>query len=72
MQKLSNFFELLGDQRRHTLGEIAEKLGIPKEKLKQLVQLLAKEGIISYEEKTEIVKLDPEWNFLCEKNDESL
>ena len=70
MQKSSNFFELLGDQRSHTLDEIAEKLGIPKEKLKQLLQLLSKEGIISYEEETEIIKLDPEWSFLAENNDD--
>lgn len=71
MQKLSNFFQLLGDQRKHTISEMAEKLGIPKEKLRQLVQLFVREGIILYEEKTDTIKLNPEWDFLAENEDES-
>ena len=65
MEKLDVFFELLSDQRQHSLSEIAEKLGIPIENLKKVVQFFAQEKILLYNEDEGTIKLSSEWSFLA-------
>jgi len=65
MEKLDIFFELLSDQRKHSLSEIAEKLGIPIENLKKVVQFFAREKILLYNEDEGTIKLSSEWSFLA-------
>ena len=61
---LEELFKTLQDSEWHKLQELLEVSGLPIDKLIKLVQLLAQQGIIQYEESAERIKIHPEWKGL--------
>jgi len=74
LKKLGKLFVLIGDSKQHGLNELAEKLNLRMEILKEAVEILARYGLVLCDEGKGIIRLNPEWNFLienCEENEEA-
>jgi DNA-binding IclR family transcriptional regulator len=61
---IENFFDILKDGEWHDIPELADQIKIPANKLTEFFLSLSKQGIIEYEEKTQRIKIKPEWKEL--------
>jgi predicted transcriptional regulator len=61
---IENFFDILKDDEWHNIPELADQIEIQANKLTEFFQFLSKQGIIEYEEKTQRIKIKPEWKEL--------
>jgi len=57
-------FTIITDGRWHQIDELSNQTKIEKDKLAQFFQFLAAQGIITYGEKTDTLKVKPEWQNL--------
>ena len=64
--KIDLLLELIRNCEWHKITELAEKLSVPKENLRNVIKLLARQKIVSYNEETDAVALNPEWKFLAQ------
>ncbi len=63
------FFATLRDGAWHSINDLATHLGIPVDKLAECVKTLSDQGIITYQEDTQRIKIKPEWKrFLPDEN----
>jgi len=58
------FFDAIRDGVWHSLGELADQLEVPVEKLIDLSLSLNNHGIIQYQQETQRIKIKPEWKTL--------
>ena len=68
MNKLDEFFAILGDGKWHNLREIAQVTGIQYEKLIEIVNLFAKANIVQHDKRKNTVKINDKWSFLTKEN----
>jgi len=64
--KIDLLLEIIINCEWHKITELAEKLSLPEENLRNAIKLLAREKIVSYNEETDAVALNPEWKFLAQ------
>jgi hypothetical protein len=57
-------FNTLKDGKWHQISEIAHKTKVKTDKLTEFFLFLSTQGIITYEEKTNRIKIVPEWQNL--------
>ena len=62
--KPEDFFDPIKDGKWHNIPELASQIKIQLDKLSEFLQFLAKQGIIEYEDKTQRIKIEPEWKEL--------
>jgi hypothetical protein len=67
---IESFFDILKDGEWHNIPELADQIEIPADKLTEFSQFLSKQGIIEYEEKTQRIKIKPEWKELTPEEKE--
>ena len=62
--KPEDFFDRIKDGKCHNIPELASQIKSQMDKLTEFLQFLAKQGIIEYEEKNQIIRIKPEWKEL--------
>jgi hypothetical protein len=62
---------LLGDNVWHNIDEMAKTLGIPREKLQQVVTLLTETDMVQHNAATNQIKLDQSWRTLTIDTEET-
>ena len=68
---IESFLDILKDGEWHNIPELADQIEIPADKLTEFSQFLSKQGIIEYEEKTQRIKIKPEWKELIPDKNET-
>jgi len=58
------FFAILKDGEWHNIPELADKISVPANKLTEFSKFLSRQGMIEHEEKTQRIKIKPEWKDL--------
>ena len=58
------FFSFLRDEAWHSLPELAEQTEVDQDRLLEYSQFLAGKGIVIFEDKTQRIKIEPEWNHI--------
>lgn len=61
---IEKLFTLLKDGAWHGITELADQTGTETNKLIEYSQFLAGQGIAKYEDKTQRIKIEPEWSRL--------
>jgi hypothetical protein len=61
---IEKLFAIIKDGQWHKIDELADQTKLEKNKLTQFFQFLTTQDIIKYEEKTNRVKVKPEWQNL--------
>jgi hypothetical protein len=61
---IEKLFTIIKDGQWHKIDELADQSKLEKNKLTQFFQFLTTQDIIKYEEKTNRVKVKPEWQNL--------
>jgi hypothetical protein len=57
-------FAIIKDGKWHKIKELSDQFKVKKDKLTEFFEFLSKQGIIIYEEKTNRIKVKPEWQNL--------
>jgi hypothetical protein len=57
-------FAILKDGEWHNLNDLSNQIQVQTDKLTEFSQFLSKQGIITYEDKTHRIKIEPEWQNL--------
>jgi DNA-binding IclR family transcriptional regulator len=58
---IEKFFDILKDGEWHDLTEISDQIEVQTSKLIEFTLFLTQQGIISYEDKTQRIKIKTEW-----------
>ncbi len=61
---IEKLFAIIKDGQWHQIDELSDQTKVKKDKLTQFFQFLSTQGIITYEEKTNSIKVKPEWQNL--------
>ena len=61
---IEKLFAIIKDGRWHKINELSDKTKIKTDKLNEFFQFLSKQCVIKYEEKTQSIKIEPEWQNL--------
>lgn len=61
---IEKFFKILKDGEWHTLTNLSDQIYVKTEKLTELSQFLSNHGIISYDNETQRIKIEPKWQNL--------
>jgi hypothetical protein len=57
-------FATLNDGKWHRISELTKQTKVKTNKLTEFFQFLSTQGVITYEEKTNRVRIEPEWQNL--------
>lgn len=60
MSTVDEILEILKEDKRHRLVEIAKRLKLTKRKTAEILQFLTECNFVTFDPKTNIVKIDPE------------
>ena len=58
---IEKFFTILKDGEGHDLTDLSNQIKVQTDKLTEFAHFLSKKGLITYEEKTCKIKIEPEW-----------
>jgi hypothetical protein len=61
---IERFFAILKDGEWHDLTDLSNQIKVQTDKLTEFSHFLSKKGLITYEEKTHRIKIEPEWQNL--------
>jgi hypothetical protein len=61
---IEKLFTIIKDGQWHQIDELSDQTKLEKDKLTQFFQYLSIQNIITYEEKTNRIKVEPEWQNL--------
>jgi len=61
------YFDALRNGKWHNLEDLADQLEVPIEKLIEFSISLSNQNIIEYQEKTQKIRIKPEWKILLPK-----
>lgn len=67
---LDRFFTILKNGAWHSVDELSEELGLTTRKLTELSRFLSDRGLITYEDKTERIRIKPVWKLLLPEGKE--
>ena len=57
-------FAIIKDGKWHTITDLSGQIKVQTDKLTEFFQFLCTQGIVTYEEKTARIKVEPEWKNL--------
>ena len=57
-------FAIIKDGKWHKISELSKQTKVKTDKLTEFFQFLSTQGVITYEEKTNRVRIEPEWQNL--------
>jgi len=57
-------FNTIKDGAWHNLNELADQIGAPIERLVAYARSLSEQHIVKYEEKTQKIRIEPDWKIL--------
>jgi hypothetical protein len=69
---IERFFAILKDDAWHSIAELSEQTETEANKLVEYAQFLAGKGVVIYEDKTQRIKIEPEWNHIIPQETEML
>jgi len=61
---IEKLFATLNDGKWHQINELSDKFKVKIDKLTEFFLFLLTQGVIAYEEKTNRVRIEPEWENL--------
>jgi hypothetical protein len=61
---IEKFFTILKDGEWHHLTDLSDQIQVQTDMLIEFLQFLSKHGIITYEDKAQRIKIEPEWQNL--------
>ena len=57
-------FAIIKDGKWHTITDLSSQIKVQTDKLTEFFQFLCTQGIVTYEEKTARIKVEPQWQNL--------
>lgn len=60
--KLDDFLNLIKNGTWHSLTQLSRKISLPLNQLAEISKSLDEKGFIKYRERSQIVKINPEWS----------
>jgi hypothetical protein len=61
---ITKLFAIIKDGKWHTITDLSGQIKAQTDKLTEFSQFLCTQGIVTYEEKTARIKVEPEWQNL--------
>jgi len=61
---IEKLFSTLNDGKWHQINELSDQFKVKRDKLTEFFLFLLTQGVIAYEEKTNRVRIEPEWQNL--------